>query len=400
MDRLLGQIDAAVLVSNLNDEAEALKSWPQPPLPMAIIAPVVTALGEVPELKALCCCRQLSLGEGTGREVTPMFLASALVRRSKNLGNSKEAVQELLDLIRSNVLKGRIIVVLAGVEVKEVVQLTSDVALVPLSNLQPPAWIEKTLKEQKWPLSHTFEPVEPKAALVAHVRCEPLFISAGQSGAPFPLTELDALRKTVSCIAVACGYPTAIFKVWLESADPRLPLASPGIAYTEPRWGNSAAAMHEIDAECVRATVLSYNNFKGSKDSLDTALERLASASGGWRREDRVTDLGIALESALMYAPSANLNDNNEISYKLGTRAAWLMGIDPANRLAIFKQIRRLYGFRSQAAHSGKVKVTATNWQAIDDEIEQGITLGRSMVVALMKRGGWPNWDNLVMGET
>ena len=101
-----------------------------------------------------------------------------------------------------------------------------------------------------------------------------------------------------------------------------------------------------------------------------------------------------------MYTPNGRSDDNNEISYKLGMRAAWLIGANPDDRMILFQKVRQLYRFRSQAAHSGEVKTKPDTWQAweaLDEEIEAGIALAGRIIVAVLALGAWPNWDELVL---
>jgi hypothetical protein len=128
------------------------------------------------------------------------------------------------------------------------------------------------------------------------------------------------------------------------------------------------------------------------------ALFRLAAARSGWSLEERAIDLGIALEVILMYDGSTGRHDNNEISHKLGVRAAWLVGQNPSERVAVFEQVRKIYGLRSHAAHSGEIKHDAKSWWARNDEIEQGIILGGRIVKAVLARGDWPKWTDFVLG--
>ena len=187
-------------------------------------------------------------------------------------------------------------------------------------------------------------------------------------------------------------------KAWFEEDDARFPLISGGVSFNDPGWRSGAAAPYDIDPERVRNIVTSYQKFGGDRKPLDTAMLRLAEAWRGWHREERAIDLGISLEAVLTYTPDGQPDDNNEISYKLGVRASWLIGANPADRMAVFRKIRRLYRFRSQAAHSGKVKTKPETWRALDEEIEAGIALAGQIVLAVLARGAWPNWYELVLG--
>ena len=180
---------------------------------------------------------------------------------------------------------------------------------------------------------------------------------------------------------------------------PRFPLASSGVVYSDPRWGSGSAETYMIDPERTRSLVCNYQKFCPSdRRAIDTALARLAQAWGGWYREERAIDLGIALESALMGGPGIPSNNKSEITYKLGVRAAWLIGADSKERKEVFQKIRQLYDFRSNAAHLGEVKTKPDTWQQVDEKIEAGIVLAGRIVAAILARAEWPNWDDLVLG--
>ncbi len=402
-ENLLKALDAAAeyWASEENiSPPETKKPWMSRPLAWNIIGPVVAAMKADPKLSNIGSLKQLSLGSSEGKQLHDTLLASALVKRTKSLSSATAAVQELLDLVRENSSHARIVMVLAGAEVKEPVELMPGVTLAPFKDLEPPSWMEDFAESRLWPLSRSFQRVAPSAALIKQVPFKPAFISEDHGESQFPLQDVTLLRTVAHCIAVASGRPTAIFKVWIEDDDPRLPLITSGISYSDPRWGSGTAAVHAVDVDCIRAAVLAYQGFQGREECLDIdiALERLAGAWSGWYREERAIDLGIALEAILMHTSGGRQDDNNEISYKIGIRAAWLLGATPEERVAIFRQVRYLYRLRSQAAHSGQVKVKPHTWQSSDGDIEEGITLAGRLVLAVMTHGAWPQWEELVLG--
>src|SRR3546814_15004749 len=104
---------------------------------------------------------------------------------------------------------------------------------------------------------------------------------------------------------------------------------------------------------------------------------------------DRALELGIAAEIALMHAHSPA---NTEITQKIGGRAAWLLGRDPAEREAVFVDMKKLYQARSQAVHSGALSSKST----VDLDAADRLVAGA--VSAILERGGFPDWNNLTMG--
>ncbi len=311
-----------------------------------------------------------------------------------------KVMTEVRDLVATNIGYARIVMILSGVQTAASVELAPEIHIVPFGDLQPPSWIKDFAEKRLWPLSRTFESVAPSAALVTRVSFSPVFTDKEKVEGSFPEKEVNQLRTIANCIALAAQRPAAILKVWYEDDDARFPLISSGVGFNDPRWGSGAAAPYDIDPGRVQNIVVSYQKFSGDRKPLDTAMLRLAEAWGGWHREERAIDLGISLEAVLTYTPDGQSDDNNEISYKLGVRASWLMGANPADRLAVFKKIRRLYRLRSQAAHTGNVKTKPETWRALDEEIEAGIALACQIVVAVLARGAWPNWDELVLGGT
>ena len=191
----------------------------------------------------------------------------------------------------------------------------------------------------------------------------------------------------------------ATLPLWCEDNDPRLPMHSSGVTFNDSS-GPGIAMPYIADIDRIRAVIADYQRFEGTKKPIETSMARLAAAWGGWNRESRAIDLGIALESMLMFEPGTGGREpSTEIRYKLGLRAAWLAGKEFADRESVFLSVRQLYDLRSQAAHAGHVSVSSNNWQAVDSKIEAGISLVGQLIMALLARGNWPKWNRLVLGS-
>lgn len=402
MDDLLAALKNAAALYASDEKvsgADAKKPLTPCPLPRSIIEHVDSAMDSVPEIIDLTNLRQRSLGTSQSYKLHKFLLASALTRRTFDLGSASQAVQEVLYLVDKNITYPRIVMILAGVETPSIIELPQGAALVSLNDLKTPSWMKEFFDKKLWPLSRSFEPVAPSAALVMRVPFGPVFTDQEAIDPSFPEQELDFLRALVNCIALAAEGPIAIVKAWFEDDDPRLPLLTSGVAFSDPRWGSSAAAPYVVDPERIKKVISDYTNFEDRKDAVHTALSRLAGAWEGWHREERAIDLGLALEAVLMYTPGRN-PDNSEISYKIGLRAAWVLGETPDDRMAIFQQSRHLYRYRSEAAHSGLIKTKLDTWRNVDNEIEAGIVLVGRIIAAVLAHKSWPNWNELVLRGT
>ena len=119
-------------------------------------------------------------------------------------------------------------------------------------------------------------------------------------------------------------------------------------------------------------------------------VRRLASAvtrSGRFGSQDGVLDLSIALES--MYRL------DNELKYKLATRAGYFLGPDAEDRTRIFKAVGRFYRVRSDIVHGRN-----TGHDEAKEALEDGFEVARDTFLKLLRGGGIRDWDSLVMGGT
>ncbi len=124
-------------------------------------------------------------------------------------------------------------------------------------------------------------------------------------------------------------------------------------------------------------------------ESLVRAIDRLGRARMARSPVDQALELGIAAEIALMHGDSSS---NTEITHKIGSRAAWLLGEDAAERAAIFDDIKALYHARSKAVHEG----TLPKKSKVD--LNDADSLVAQILNAIATRGRFPDWSNLTMG--
>jgi Apea-like HEPN len=124
-------------------------------------------------------------------------------------------------------------------------------------------------------------------------------------------------------------------------------------------------------------------------DILARAIDRLGRSRLAVHQVDRALDLGMAAEIVLMHDQSVS---NTEITQKIGTRAAWLLGKNADDRVQIFRQIKQLYAARSTAVHSGSL---GSNSKV---DLDDADALVARVILAILQRGTFPDWTRLTLG--
>ena len=129
------------------------------------------------------------------------------------------------------------------------------------------------------------------------------------------------------------------------------------------------------------------------RQSVDLALARLVSAvrrgRGRFRLEDRVLDIAVALE--VMFGL-----DGGELTHKLATRCAWLVGKDANERVQAYDGIRGFYEVRSAVIHGNRrKKKRRMTREHVEEAARLGYKIGRHALVALLERGRLPDWKRL-----
>ena len=180
---------------------------------------------------------------------------------------------------------------------------------------------------------------------------------------------------------------------WMRDLDPNFRLQNPGgRASPFDVWPEDFPLSEESVVSFVESARgwLSYPSKK--RHAIELATRRIVAsfgpATGMFGLEDRILDVAIALE--IMYGPF----DAGEITHKLRTRAAWLLGISPDDRRNIVEQIKTFYAARSAIVHSS----ANTDREKLERALPLGRDLARRTLTLLLTRGPVPNWDELVIG--
>ncbi len=212
---------------------------------------------------------------------------------------------------------------------------------------------------------------------------------AGQMGpgiqAPSALKRAEALPLVRYACLLASNGPIEFtpLRVDRDHAD----------LFTPPRFHetvpNTLAGPHAhmIVASDLKAMHAGLGKF-AAQEPLFRAIERLGRARRAQDPVDQALELGIAAEIAMTHGDQGG----PEITYRLSTRLAWLMGKSAEDREAIFKDAKTLYTARSKAVHEGRLLPKHR------PDLIAGDRLVTRALRALVERGAFPDWTKLTMG--
>ena len=114
--------------------------------------------------------------------------------------------------------------------------------------------------------------------------------------------------------------------------------------------GRSSTRLSKEDRDAINVLVRHYNRLDESeKPRIQRILNRLSQAKRRTQIEDKILDLGIAMEMMLL----EDNRNNSQLSLSFRLRGSWLLGASPEKRVEIYDQLKEIYNYRSQVAHSG-----------------------------------------------
>ena len=137
---------------------------------------------------------------------------------------------------------------------------------------------------------------------------------------------------------------------------------------------------------------------------LQIPIDRWIKSKTSQTAGDKMIDLCIAFES--LYIPGMN----DELKFRLGVRAAWLLGENKDDRKRLLAVFKKIYDWRSTVVHGGELKKKTFT---IHDEtitmselITEAQDLCQKSIVKILKKysedGKYPDddfWNDLILGE-
>lgn len=159
--------------------------------------------------------------------------------------------------------------------------------------------------------------------------------------------------------------------------------------------GMARTTLPDRSAEAIDELLGDYDRLdEHERTRIQRILSRLCQAKRSLLIEDKILDLGIAMEMLLLQD-----NTNREqLALAFRLRGCWLLGLSPAERKMIYEQLKELYKYRSEVAHSGVLqKGNPAEMNKVGTRFPGYQSLAERTVRRIMKMGK-PDWESLTIG--
>lgn len=331
----------------------------------------------------------------------PDSVAQKLTQKALEVKNAEDAVCWLERVLSTEKATGLSIMALWGVNVDRAIQLSDRITLMPVTEL-PDAHQKKWLLERNW-LQSQFEAMPmpiidaPKAALMMTTEIKPLFIDAGtevsnnlwQSNQEFLEDARLALSMFGPCAPLqACS--------WFNFQNQDIVDAQIGIGRSTSHIEIMPIRIPQqpvLDSDLTSNLVSNYLSLEGSiRQRLRVSLGRLNQGMRRFRPGDQAMEIAIALETLLADGATEN-------TYKIGLRAALLLGGDIATKLENRAIVGGAYVMRSALVHSGtvpaEIKLVRFGKMQADEVAKKAANICAAVIQKIIERGQIPEWFEL-----
>lgn len=170
-----------------------------------------------------------------------------------------------------------------------------------------------------------------------------------------------------------------------------------GSGGSSPIFDVSTLASTTISAASIPTIISMFSIFQSKdeneKTRLQLILSRLSQAKRRIQIEDKMLDLGIALEMLLL-----DDNEKDQLALQFRLRGSWLVGQSGQDRMEKWNLLQEIYNARSSVAHTGmlyknnRLKIERTQ-EKLPQYLDLAETILRKIIIS-----GTPLWRDLVLG--
>ena len=168
--------------------------------------------------------------------------------------------------------------------------------------------------------------------------------------------------------------------------------SGPSINLNVQLFGNSTVAGETQIGEAKRLYRKMITLDANVAEKLQIPIDRWIKSKTSKSPIDKVIDLGIAFESLYL----SDIGNTGEFSFRLRLRASYYLGKDKEDRKELMKDFNKIYKWRSQAVHKGKLSTISEETEVF---IVRAQKLCRDSIMKILEDGKFPDWNDLILGE-
>jgi len=331
---------------------------PELEFPEKLRSRVKELLRAIPELKDLeeKTLRRIS---GGGRLSFSRVAISILERLS--LGDEPKQIRDdIVDFVSRKSVANFYLAGIGGISLPKKLQITDQASIISADDISP-SWAREfvfRINRLGKIEGAGHESLRPQAALMVTNDQQVVFPKKSRTPAKNGLSKA-AIRNleqvTSFCLTLASENAAPVFTAktsWIDHPAQSYHGLAGGSGGTSP-GEKQTSRYDEFDADLVGELFKSVDCLEEKdRTTLFLAVERLRRSRLHEEPVNRAIDLGIALEIIFLH----KIDSNQELSYRAGIHAAFLLGANEEERRSIRDVVRNAYGARSNAVHTGQLK--------------------------------------------
>ena len=290
-----------------------------------------------------------------------------------------------------------------GVEVDKTIELKGGLKLVPIEKMPESQAKESYLKIDRLTIGHPIPALKPRCAIVYECPVQRNFDlsedmqTIGDSNMRF--WESTRLIEDASLIINAIPGVSCIQYFSTSYSLPNMPfgffLGAGGSPNYHDAIGFGSTKLNKKSLDTLNQLLLSFIDLEEQdKAHFRTSLSRLSQSKRKHKQkiEDKILDLCIALEMVLL------IDNKRPYSRNFRERGSSLIGSNDADRSEIEEDLKQIYNYRSQVAHTGVLcEGKIEELKRVHDNFDKYCSIAETIIGKLITNGK-PDWTKLVLG--
>lgn len=325
----------------------------------------------------------------------PKHMYSALLQRTFDTSSADAAIEWLEKVLTTKVADGKFITALWGVPVRDKVELTPEISLIPF-DLLPSSEQKTTIENTQMgiipsPLDWTL----PSSALVVSHQIAPFLCDPEEPVDNSKFSDLQESVREIILLLTLIG-PRAAIQIahWFNFDDSDLELALVGKSRNSQQMEiipNFTVENSFLDTEEAIEIIRKFMRLESiTKDKIKIATDRLKRALLRHEPSDGAVEVSIALEIL------CGDKQTSEMTHKVKVRAVRLLGGDSNERNYNRTILTKTYDIRSKLVHqghpaTGSISVLGKNLH-VNELIAAACRLCAELIKTIIRREKFPDW--------